>query len=259
MLRTFGILGTCGFVMAVSHAQALAQPIPAPVDPIQELERRLNGVDQRLSSELTKVGLEFSKVGDHMKELDKRISGVDSKVEDVNENVSKLTKLVLQVDDSLKGLKESVDESADKAEKRIAAVENGLGALGDRVVALEKSGAGGSGTTVLLAPHSGSSFRERLNKVLERQWREHEEREEDRKVACFLKGLLDEYGECCDPCRKTSTKSMSFLRPACYTTTVDPCYTSVVDECYTTSIIDPCITTTVSSSSFLSPTWYCVD
>ena len=62
--------------------------------------------------------------------------------------------------------------------------------------------------------HKHEHFPDELNHVLQREWKEYQEREQAKRVACLLKGLLDKYGECCDPCPKTTTRS-SFLRPAC--------------------------------------------
>lgn len=82
-------------------------------------------------------------------------------------------------------------------------------------------------------------FPKTFNDVLDREWTKHQEREETKKVACFLKGLLNEYGECCDPCTKPTTRTSSFLHPACYTTsssvtTIASPRSFLVPACYTT-------------------------
>lgn len=145
--------------------------------------------------------------------------------------------------------------AGDDAEKMLKVIMAKLESMDDRISKLE----GRHRTSTIIVPSIAEKpFPDAFKDVLQRQWKKHQEREEAKKVACFLKGLLDEYGDCCDPCYKPKTKTSSFLHPACYTTysssIVEPYYTSIVEPCYTRTIVeDPCY---VSPRTFLIPACY---
>lgn len=95
-------------------------------------------------------------------------------------------------------------------------------------------------------PGKSKDFDAEFNTVLEREWKEWKEREQAKRVACLLKSLIDRYGDCCDDCNKSKTKSMSFLRPASYTRGVicdDPYVTSTISSSRTTLVTPACYTT----------------